>query len=170
MPKTRAVDANHGVMTDHSIPKVPRDTQPPPSTDLVAFLGKAADRSLGLAYAELGDKRAREHLLRASPSDWQVRLRLAAFERDPARAAAHYAAVLRENPAEPVALVNLGSLYAGAGRTAEAIQLWERALAANPGTEEAAINLSKILPAAEAQAVVKRYLEWNPTSGIGPRR
>jgi hypothetical protein len=164
MPKTKSADANHGVLSDHSIPRVPKPSLPPQPGDLVSFLRPADDRALGLAYAELGDPRAREYLLRARPADWQVRLRLAVLEPDPARAAALYQAVLKERPGETAALVNLGILYAGVGRTAEAARLWERALAANPAIEEAALNLSRVRPAAEAESIVRRYLELNPAS------
>ena len=164
MPRTLASDANHGVMTDHGISRAPRQAEPSPRNELTAFLGAASDRSLGLAYAELGDPRAREYLVRATPADWRVRLRLAAMERDPARAAAHYAAVLGDNPGETAALVNLGALHAAAGREREAIALWRRALEANPAAEEAVVNLAKLLPGAEAKAAIRRYLEWNPVS------
>ena len=164
MPRTQAVDANHGVMTDHSIPRIARRSEPPGKGELVAFAGKATDRSLGMAYAELGDARAREYLLRATPADWRVRFRLAALEPNPARAAALYESLLNDNPGEPVALVNLGSLYARAGRTKEAAALWVRALEANPAIEEAALNLSRVLTAKEAVALLRRYLEVNPTS------
>ncbi len=164
MPKTRAVDANHGVMTDHSIPRVPRRSELPKKSGLAAFLGKADDRSLGLAYAELGDSRAREYLPRAKPADWQVSLRLAVFEQDPARAAALYESVLKEHPGEPAALVNLGGLYAAAGRTKEAAALWTRALEANPAIEEAVLNLSQVLSTPQAQELLKKYLVINPAS------
>ena len=164
MPKTRAIDANHGVMTDHSIPRVPRRSQPPRHSGLTAFLGNADDRSLGLAYAELGDSRAREYLLRAKPVDWRVRLRLAVLEPDPARAAALYESVLKENPGEPSALVNLGGFHAAAGRTTQAAALWTRALKANPAIEEAVLNLSQVLPPPQAQDLLKRYLTLNPVS------
>ena len=168
MPKTQSADAGHGVLTDHSIPRVvPRVGKPPVPpvpTDLVSFLGTAGDRALGLAYAELGDKRAKEHLLRADPADWPVRLRLAVLETDPIRAAALYESVLKEKPGETSALVNLGAIYASAGRTEQAATLWERALAANPAIEEAVLNLSQIRPAAAAEIILKRYLELNPAS------
>ena len=78
MPRTRAVDANHGVMTDHSIPRIAGAAAAVPAAGaLVPFGGKGDDRAMGLAYAELGDKRAREYLLRAVPRDWPVLLRLA---------------------------------------------------------------------------------------------
>ena len=164
MPKTVAVDANHGVMTDHSVPRFPRHSEPPKKGDLVAFVGEASDRSLGLAYAEIGDGRAREYLLRAKPGDWRVRFRLATLELNPERAAALYESLLIGNPGEPVALVNLGSLYATTGRTKAAAALWVRALEANPAIEEAALNLSKVLPEPEATDLLRRYLAVNPTS------
>jgi len=165
MPRTKTVDGNHGVMTDHSIPKVPRSDAAPAPGALTAFLGVGDDRALGLAYAELGDRRAREHLLRATPQDWPVRLRLAVLERDAGHAMKLYESVLRDNPYEPAALVNLGSLLAQAGRTADAAGMWERALQANPAWEEAVLNLSQIKPANEARTVLSRYLELNPVSG-----
>ena len=168
MPKTRAADANHGVMTDHSIPRQPRLSTPPTGGDLVAFLGSSDDRSLGLAYAELGDKRALQFLrhsqLSAQASDWSVRLRLAALESDPARAIPLYESVLREKPGEVAALVNLGALLGSAGRLSEATRLWRRALESNAGIEEAALNLSQILPVAEGLSVLRKYLEVNPAS------
>ncbi|MDZ4799076.1 MAG: multiheme c-type cytochrome [Bryobacteraceae bacterium] len=164
MPRTRAVDANHGVMTDHSIPKTQRRESPPPTETLVPFLGSGDDRALGLAYAELGDRRAREYLLRATPQDWPVRLRLAVLEPDAARAAQLYESVLRDNPYEPAALVNLGSYLASRGRVAEAGRLWERALQVNPALEEAVLNLTQIRSARESRVLLQRYLELNPVS------
>jgi hypothetical protein len=169
MPKTQSADASHGVLTDHSIPRVPNTTAPPVRGDLVSFPGLTRgapddDRALGLAYAELGEKRARDYLLRARPSDWPVRLRLAVLEPDPVRAAALYESVLKDSPGETSALVNLGTIYARSGRVEQAAVLWERALAANPATEQAVLNLSQIQPTSEAEATLKRYLELNPTS------
>ncbi len=164
MPKARAIDANHGVMTDHSIPRQQKPSSPPVPGELLAFIGVVDDRALGLAYAELGDKRAREYLLRAKPSDWPVRLRLAALEPAPAKAAALYESVLRERPGDTVALVNLGAIYGSAGRLEDAAKLWRRALETNPAIEEAALNLSQILPAQEAEAILRRYLDVNPAA------
>lgn len=164
MPKSLTIDGGHGVLTDHgiSIRRNPKQTAIGP--DLAAFLGESDDRSLGLAYAELGDGRARAHLLRAKPFDAEVRFRLAALEPDAGRARALYESVLRDLPTQPVALVNLGSLYAQTGRTADAEKLWQRALEANAGTEAAVLNLARIKPPKEARAIIKRYLEFNPGS------
>jgi len=165
MPKTKSADANHGVLTDHSIPRTAKPALQNAATPaLAAFLGVADDRALGLAYAELGDPRARSYLSSAQPADWPVRLRLAVVEPVAARAAALYESVLKDQPGETAALVNLGILYAAAGRTKEAIAVWERALAANPAAEEAALNLSIALPPKEAIEAINRYLELNPAS------
>jgi predicted CXXCH cytochrome family protein len=163
MPKSSLVDGGHGMMTDHGI-SLHRKPATSSGGELVAFLGTTDDRSLGLAYAGLGDVRAREYLARAKPADAEVRLRLAALEQDPARAMALYEAVLRENPAQPVALVNLGSLYGRVGKLKEAAELWQRALEANPGIEQAVLNLAEVRPPEEARAILQRYLEFNPGS------
>jgi hypothetical protein len=170
MPKTVTVDANHNVLTDHSIPRIPAKVAPPAGHDLVAFLGIADDRSLGLAYSETGDARARDYLLRAKPADAAVYLRLAVLEKDPSRAAALYESVLKLNPYETAALVNLGAIYAAAGRVDDAAKLWKRALEANEGIEEAVLNLAQVLPSEEAKTILKHYLEVNPTSARAGRR
>ena len=158
-------------MTDHSIPARTRTAdRAAPARNLKAFLGKADDRALGLAYAQAGDVRAREYLLRADPADAEVDVRLAFLERDSGRAAALYETALRLNPTQPVALVNLGVILARAGRLEDAARLWERALASNPATEEAALDLAEIRPAAEARTILEHYLEFNPLSMAARRR
>ena len=166
MPKLQVIDGGHGVLTDHSI----SSRGAPATRDLSTFLGTSDDRSLGLAYAELGDTRAREHLLRAKPADSQVRLRLAASEADSRRVAALYESVLKNDPYQTAALVNLGSLYARAGRVEEAGKLWERALEANPAIEEAVLNLAQIRPPLEARTILQRYLAFNPDSRAAGER
>jgi len=164
MPRSKAVDANHGVMTDHSIPRKPVREPQTPLESLVPFLGPGDDRALGLAYAELGDPRAKAYLRRAVPQDWPVQLRLAVLEPDPARAAQLYESVLRSNPYEPAALVNLGTHLARQGRTLEAGRLWDRALLANPALEDAVLNLTQIRPAKDSRLLLQKYLELNPVS------
>ncbi len=170
MPKSQVVDGGHGVLTDHGI-WIRRDAAASSAgMDLQSFLGEPDDRAIGLAYAEMGDARARDFLLRAKPADVEVRLRLAALEHDTGRARALYESVLRENPTHPVALVNLGSLYARAGRVEEAGNLWRRALDTNPGIEEAALNLAQVGTPSEARAILTRYLEFNPGSNTARAR
>jgi tetratricopeptide (TPR) repeat protein len=166
MQKSQTVDVGHGVMTDHRIQRSSRrsSTQENKTQDLQSLLGKSDDRALGLAYAEVGDARARQYLLRAKPADAAVLVRLAALERNPKLAAEKYEAALREDHANPVALVNLGALYAEAGRIEDAARMWQRALEVNPAIEGAALNLARIRPAAEARGVLEDYLRFNPGS------
>ena len=163
MPKSKAVDAGHGVFTDHAILRDPKKVpKPKDQKHLVSFLGTADDRALGIAYAEAGDPRAAEYLAKAKPSDAEVLLRLAVIEKDPSRAAILYQATHREQPTNTTALVNLGVLYAQSNRPEEAAALWKRALQTNPAIEGVALNLAQILPKPEAQAVLERYLIFNP--------
>jgi tetratricopeptide (TPR) repeat protein len=166
MPKSQTVDVVHGVMTDHRIQRTPRSASATGNqrSELRAFLGKLDDRGLGLAYAELGDPRARDYLLRANPQDAAVLLRLAAMEQSRKPAQEKYEAVLREDRANPVALVNLGVLYAQAGRTEDAARMWKRALETNPAIEGAALNLARVRPPAEGRAILEKYLRFNPGS------
>lgn len=164
MPKASVVDANHAVMTDHRIPRIPSTAAPTAAGTMVAFLGAADDRAVGLAYAELSDWRARPYLLRATPQDWQVLLRLAVLDPDAGRAMQLYETLLRENPGETTALVNLGSLYAKAGRLTESSRLWVRALETNPAVEEAVLNLTLIRSPSDSRLILNRYLTFNPVS------
>jgi hypothetical protein len=166
MPRSQTVDVSHGVMTDHRIQRSsPRGSIPENQPrKLQPLLGQSDDRALGLAYAEVGDPRARERLLRAKPADAAVLVRLAALEQNPKLAAQKYEAALLEDRANPVALVNLGALYAEAGRIEEAARTWKRALEVNPAIEGAALNLARIRPPAEARSVLEEYLRFNPGS------
>ena len=165
MPRTQTTDGGHGVMTDHSIPRAPKRASPRAgASGLVAFVGAVDDRALGLAYAETGSPRAREYLQRAQPADADVQLRLAVLEPAPERAIALYESALKANPFQPVALVNLGTLYAQRGRTADAARLWRRALEVNPAIEEAALNLARISVPDEARRILARYLAFHPAS------
>jgi len=55
-------------------------------------------------------------------------------------------------------------IYGQAGLARDAARMWQRALDTNPAIEAAALNLSQVLPAAEARAVLERYLQFNPGS------
>ena len=165
MPHTQASDVAHGVTTDHSIPRNAKAASPVPDrAELSAFLGEQNDRGLGLAYAEAGDPRARQYLLKAVPADAPVLIRLAALDRDADRAARLYEEALRTEPFNSVALVNLGVLRAAAGRIPEAAKLWNHALETDPAIESAALNLAKISTPQQARVILRRYLEFNPDS------
>lgn len=167
MPRTPTTDGNHGAMTDHGI--VRRPGAAAERAALTVFLGTADDRAWGLAYAETGSPLAREYLLRSQPADAAVLLRLAVLEPDRVRAAKLYEAVLRTEPAQVTALVNLGAIYAEQERTAAAAKLWERALEANPAIEGAVLNLARISKPETARALLRRYLEFNPASPAARR-
>jgi hypothetical protein len=160
MPKSRAIDAGHGVFTDHSVPRVPgrARAQAAASWNLRGFSeADTGDRELGLAYAEVGvrtgDRRQQAEairLLRAATQDTEVRVRLADLEEragNSGRALALYQAALRQSPNAVVALVNLGRLYGSSGFLDQAIALWRDALKRNPCLAEAGTNLQIALRA-----------------------
>ena len=153
-----AADAQHGVFTDHSIPKVAVKTAEPAGWRLRGFsAADTGDRELGLAYAEVaartGDSRQQTvavRLLSSVRQDAEVRTRLAyLLEKTgaPEKAAALYQAALREDPNRIVAMVNLGRLLGSRGSLDRAISLWRAALERNPCLEEAGSNLKVALRA-----------------------
>jgi tetratricopeptide (TPR) repeat protein len=164
MPKNRAADANHGVFTDHSIPRVPGSVrnQSAASWRLRGFSpADTGGRELGLAYAEIGVRTANRNQqaeairlltdsLRSRNEDPEVQVRLADLEEragNPAYAIALYQGALRGDPNNVVAMVNLGRLYGSTGLLDEAIRLWRDALKRNPCLSEAGINLQTALRA-----------------------
>jgi predicted CXXCH cytochrome family protein len=164
MPKSRAADANHGVFTDHSIPRIPGNVrnQSAASWHLRGFSpADRGERELGLAYAEIGVRTANRdqqaeaiRLLAAAlatgKGDAEAQVRLADLEEragNPKQAVALYQAALRSDPNAIVALVNLGRLYGSGGLLDEAIRLWQEALKRNPCQAEAGANLEIALRA-----------------------
>jgi lipopolysaccharide biosynthesis regulator YciM len=160
MPKTAASDAQHGVFTDHSIPRVPGKAAAPSTWRLRGFsAADAGDRELGLAYAQVaaasGDRRQQTEairLLTAAPQDAEVQTRLAFLMEgtgSPERAATLYQSALRQDPDQIVAMVNLGRLFGTRGFLDRAIALWRSAIERNPCLEEAGVNLQVALRAKE---------------------
>jgi hypothetical protein len=159
MPKNRAADANHGVFTDHSIPRVPGAVrnQSAASWRLRGFsAADKGDRELGLAYAEIGvrtgnaNQQAEAIRLLSGKSDAEAQLRLADLEEragNPKQAIALYQTALKEDSNAVVAMVNLGRLYGSSGLLDEAIRLWRAALERNPCLGEAGTNLQIALRA-----------------------
>ena len=148
MPKARAVDGGHGVLTDHAIPRrAQKEAESARVKTLVPFRGYTATaRELGLAYAELGKHQEAEKLLQSLPADAAVAVALRQWQR-----------ALALNPHDVVALVNLGAQQAAAGNVAEAERLWREALRRNPGQTAAAANLITLFEATgrkqEARAI-----------------
>jgi hypothetical protein len=163
MPKSAAIDAQHGVFTDHSIPRVPVKSAAASTWRLRAFAGMTGgNRELGLAYSEVamrtGDPRQRAEairLLKSAPQDAEVQTRLAFLLDD----AALYQSALKQDSSQIPALVNLGRLLGSQGFLDRAIALWRDALRRNPCLEEAGANLQIALRAMGDNAaadVVKR--------------
>ena len=173
MPKNPAVDAGHGVFTDHAIPRNPALHPTAARTESAAAwilrgwtAADAGDRELGLAYAEAGvrtgDRRQQAEairLLTAATQDGEVQTRLADLQEragNPARALELYRAALRQDPKQVVALVNLGRLYGSSGHLDEAIALWREALKHNVCLAEAGANLKIALRAKGDTAGVEK--------------
>src|SRR5262249_42980385 len=131
---------------------------------------------LALAYASLtGDRdqsRTLKLLLSAqaeNPDDIEVLLHLAYLSGDD-KAIPLYEQVLRADPSQVVAAVNLGSALIKRGQVARAVRLWKDALVRSPGLDAARINLASAqfrtgdLRAAEATLV--KALGLNPDNPV----
>ena len=194
MPRARAVDGGHGVMTDHSI-RSPGQSPPRKATQaaaaarrLIPFAGFTSDaRMLGLAYAELalaGDDQSLESealrlltdALKQHPHDAEVLSRLGFIysqRGDAARAGRAYEIALLVDPHRTVALVNLGGIYAEGGGVEVAVRLWREALERNAGLTEASINLARAYHAQgktpQARDVLRRAMRFDPDSEAARR-
>ncbi|MEO7142028.1 MAG: tetratricopeptide repeat protein [Bryobacteraceae bacterium] len=157
MPKSPVRDAEHAVYTDHSIPRRPLAVGATPAAGRLLepfFKTPSNDRDLGLAYAVVAGndpalRRRATELLQAAEvhdaHDLPVLVQLAQLyddAGDAVRARAIYERVLRADPTQVSAEVNLGTLLIGQGRTAEAMRLWRDALLRNPGMTGARVNLA----------------------------
>lgn len=172
MPRTRAVDGGHGVLTDHSIPRKPAaagvgSLKP---WRLTAFKGFDGDpRSLGLAYAEVGLRTQNRQqlneavrLLNMSARDGEVMARLADLyfrQGNRTRAFHLYTDAHRADPGSMAVLVNLGIIEAERGNAERAISLWLSALERNPGLMEAATNLEILLKALDRTREAQAYVD-----------
>jgi predicted CXXCH cytochrome family protein len=179
MPRNPVADVEHAVYTDHSIPKLPRSAPAAATRDLtlVPFGGsKASTRDLALAYASLaapGDQpRIRKLLLAAqaeAPDDVEVLLHLAYLSNHD-EAIPMYEQVLRTDPSQVVAAVNLGSVLMKRGQVTRAIALWKDALARSPGLEGATLNLASAQfragDLAAAEATLVKALGLNPDNTL----
>lgn len=151
MPKANANDGGHTIFTDHFIARRPTSKNDRPIEELVRYYpapqdAAAAQRSLGLAYAELanqtGNPRWTERawpLLRSAaqsrPADPALLTELAWLLQqsgNPAKAIELYRASLAQDPYQLPALVNLAGLLEQAGNKKEARDLFDRALVVNP--------------------------------------
>jgi Tfp pilus assembly protein PilF len=158
MPKSTVVDAQHVVYTDHSIPRRPRPAGAPIATELVAFPGYSTDpRDLALAYAISAARQDRtaverpraqsmlEVALRDHPDDPELLLYLAEIYRNtgkPDQAIPLYQRAMRLDPAQLTASVGLGGILMERSQFADAIPLWEDALAKDAGLVLVRTNLA----------------------------
>ncbi len=151
MPKSRAADGGHTVWTDHSISRRPRGPAPGAPSDIRPYYSRTlaraiADRNLGLAYAELGERtRDLRFLTRAWPllrsaidagvSDPLLYARAGALMQADGRAEqaiALYRASVDMDPAQPGVLLKLAFLLEKSGMPDEAKALRKKAEFACP--------------------------------------
>jgi predicted CXXCH cytochrome family protein len=174
MPKRPVRDVEHSAYTDHAIRKPDAKAIRVAAGErrLIPFGGvEAGDREFGLAYAAVPgfEKRAREYLERAPQDDPDVLVHLAYLYEsagNASKAASLYEKVLRLDPSQVAAAVNLGNQYIKAGQAREAIRLWRYALVRSPGLETVRLSLAVALyrsgdSAGGAQAL-RELLELNP--------
>lgn len=116
-----------------------------------------ARRDLAMIYAETGDvDNATNHLievLRLDPSDswnWVVLGNLyASGKGDPATAETFIRKALELNPGDPWALNSLATFTQKAGRSAEALELFDQAIAANPDLPNPYLGKALVLDSIE---------------------
>ena len=158
MPRARALDGGHGVLTDHGIPKKPGPAVAVSRAwKLEPFLGSGSLRETGLAYAEVGLRTGSRQqqdeairLLSQVPADSAVAVRLGDLlqrQGQLARAEQLYRTAIGQPSAPLAALVNLGAILGSRGEHDEAIRLWRAALEKDPGQREASVNLARLLRA-----------------------
>lgn len=161
LPRAQAADGGHGVLTDHAIPRKPSSPEPAPAEagwKLEPFLGGAAPREAGLAYAEVGvrtgnlrQQNQAIRLLSQGKLDAEVAVRLGDLMQRQGRiveAEKLYREAIRLQPPGPlVALVNLGVIHGSRGEYEAAIRRWRSALEKSPGQREATVNLARVLRA-----------------------
>ena len=184
MPRNPVSDVEHVVFTDHSIQRrpVPATSAPPANAELVPFGGsKASMRDLGLAYAMVGRReqntlylerafRLLQDAVARGDRDVQSLAYLAEFyrdRRDDAHALPLYEEVWRMDPTQYAAGAALGAYRMQRGNLEEAIRLWNQTLAISPALLLVRANLARALlrtgHADEAQATLRKALEFNPT-------
>jgi hypothetical protein len=170
MPRSAAEDIAHEQVTDHRIPRVPRQhtakAAPPGSGDtgeLVAIgsapgaAGESSERDLGLAYALLasrGDRMAGERArpmlthaeaLPASAEDWELHEQIGFLDQlsgEKDAAVREYQLALAADVHDAIAAGNLALIKASDRQYGAAMQLWERAFSEDPVQLKAGMNLA----------------------------
>ena len=179
-----STDGQHTAFTDHAIHRsAERRDLTTPSTELIAFWpATATARDYALAYAQeawlRGDaataRRAHEKLQAVwslAPNDGAVAAELGYTNDvggDAGKAQALYEQALKADSENLLALTNLATHLAQAGRVNEAVGLWKKALAINPGSQVPGLNLAMVEEAegqrGAALETVRQVLSLNPDS------
>lgn len=185
MPKGAASDAQHVVLTDHSIPRRPSRKSAGPAAiseaTLVAFDGtqpSLRDQALAYAMAAVGrtdgaDRTRAVPLLemaaKENPSDVEVLLYLAEIYRNDGKndlARPLYQRAIAVDPGQATASVGLGGVMMERGEYREAIRLWTDALSKNAGLELVRLNLAlaflQIGDRTSAEFHLRKALDLNP--------
>jgi len=182
MPRRTATDAEHVVLTDHSIPRRPhRGTPGDPAAELQPFGGgQASQRDLALAYAmaavghKTGVDRTRAldllgKVVKAAPGDVDVLLYLAEIYRndgDNDRARPLYERAIALDPGQVTGSVGLGGILMERGDYRGAIHFWNDALSKNAGLELVRMNLAlaqlKIGDRSAAEQNLRKAVDLNP--------
>lgn len=184
MPSRATADISHEQVTDHNIQRRPSTHQLSKlfvdRDELVSVGGvPVSDRELGLAYAQLAQKgskpagvRALQLLTRgteAAANDEQVHTTLgflAQRKGDVAMARREYAAALRADPFNAMALTNRAVLDAGAGDVNEAVRLLDRLVVADPTQTRAGLDLAflecRLGDVQGSRSLALRLQQFNP--------
>lgn len=183
MPKNRVVDVEHTVYTDHAIPRAARSPDAALSGErrLVSFWKTPVeDRDLGMAYAvvaarESGFQDRALELLRKADDVPALSQLAQIYDRlgDEEKAMALCERILRAEPTQAAAAINLGTYRMQRGRAREAMRLWEDALTRNPALSAASVNLAvaqiRAGAAAAARATLVKALEYEPDHEMARR-
>jgi hypothetical protein len=164
MPKRRSSEGEHVAYTDHTILRRPGAGSG--TRVLQAFRGMAAsERDWALAEPRL----ARLEKLAAAPeADAAVLVQLAQLYDAKEKGAPLYERALRLEPGHATAQANLAVYRMKVGRVREALDLWARAFAQNPGMIGPGLNLAmgqmQIGDREGASATLRRVLRFHPDS------
>ncbi len=184
MQRANSTDIAHEQVTDHRIvTRFAKKVIPPAKTGSLVEVGPesiaspAADRDLGLAYAQfaaLGDRDAYARALAIlkqveSAGDAPLHSQLGFLEQvggELRAAAQEYEQALRSDPYDDFAAGNLGLILAQHGHPQAAAQIWTRMLQENPAAKTTALNLATVEcglgKREDALATLERVLAFEP--------
>jgi tetratricopeptide (TPR) repeat protein len=188
MARPPSNDIAHEQVTDHWIKKRVTQQRLPLATsgDLVVVGGfPAADRDLGLAYAQMAARGDRQSGLRAlellqsaekqssdAPGDHELHAQLGFLDQlngDTQQAAEEYRKALIADSNDSLAAGNLALIQAGQHHYSEAIGLWDSVFGHDPAQSSAGLNLAVVQcrtgQRTAALATLERLLAFSPDNG-----